>query len=315
MFRMPNWPAHRPLEEIWLDVANDAFVKAPDDAGLLKLHQKHMARATPFATSSRMLRMIPFDGWRGYGGKDADAGKGKDADAGKGSFGGKDSFEGGDPFGGKTGCGGKDSFGGKGSFKDGDPFGGKTGASGRRRGNAEEDAIGAYNATTVNDKIFEEMPLPPPPPHLSFDEPPPGATWYFDEAGDAVFKKHARDLGAGYRPLSSEPPAEPEPARSWEDTFDGGDLGRLAGCWTDQKNSHYTVTRGRFLDTMDVLTRRPCGKVIRTAGLLKLIDGHVVWGSGQYPFVASFPTTDRVEWRLLEARGSSHAPFVWQREA
>jgi len=42
MFRMPNWPAHRPLEEIWLDVANDAFVKAPDDAGLLKLHQKHM---------------------------------------------------------------------------------------------------------------------------------------------------------------------------------------------------------------------------------------------------------------------------------
>ena len=35
------------------------------------------------------------------------------------------------------------------------------GASGRRRGNAEEDAIGAYNATTVNDKIFEELRLSP----------------------------------------------------------------------------------------------------------------------------------------------------------
>jgi len=83
MVRTPNWTAHRPLKEIFRDVANDAFVKAPDVLndvfvkapkvaiwGPCRGRLDHIPEQTEWTPMDRHQRKLARDEYRMYAIKD-----------------------------------------------------------------------------------------------------------------------------------------------------------------------------------------------------------------------------------------------------
>lgn len=82
-------------------------------------------------------------------------------------------------------------------------------------------------------------------------------------------------------------------------------MARLLGTWKDSQGSVNHLTNASF-NRINVHTKRPCGKIISTKGLIRLEDAHAYWGK-KYLLVEY---RNSVQWQGL---GVGVVPFVWKK--